>query len=80
MAVTIEASPEQVWPWLVQPGWGRGGCHSAVHERNSSAPIVADLAALDELEIRSSSSSAKDRAWRLASCSGLTAGRCQKNQ
>lgn len=80
MAVTIEASPEQVWPWLVQLGWGRGGCHSTVHERNSSAPIVADLAALDELEIRSSSSSAKDRAWRLASCSGLTAGRCQKNQ
>jgi len=25
MAVTINATPEQVWPWLVQMGWGRGG-------------------------------------------------------
>ncbi len=23
-AVTIDASPERVWPWLVQMGWGRG--------------------------------------------------------
>ena len=28
MAVTIEASPEQVWPWLVQMGWDRGGWYS----------------------------------------------------
>jgi hypothetical protein len=28
MAVTIEASPEQVWPWLVQLGWDRGGWYS----------------------------------------------------
>jgi hypothetical protein len=25
MAVTIGAPPEQVWPWLVQMGWDRGG-------------------------------------------------------
>lgn len=25
MAVTIGAAAEQVWPWLVQMGWDRGG-------------------------------------------------------
>jgi hypothetical protein len=24
-AVTVEATPEEVWPWLVQIGWGRAG-------------------------------------------------------
>jgi hypothetical protein len=28
MAVTIDASPAQVWPWLVQLGWDRGGWYS----------------------------------------------------
>ena len=28
MAVTIEAPPEQVWPWLVQMGGDRGGWYS----------------------------------------------------
>jgi hypothetical protein len=28
MAVTIDAAPEQVWPWLVQMGWDRGGWYS----------------------------------------------------
>jgi hypothetical protein len=27
-AVTIEAPPDQVWPWLVQLGWDRGGWYS----------------------------------------------------
>ena len=27
-AVTINATAEQVWPWLVQMGWGRGGWYS----------------------------------------------------
>lgn len=27
-AVTIDASPEQVWPWLVQLGHGRAGFYS----------------------------------------------------
>lgn len=27
-AVTIEATPEQIWPWLVQFGQGRGGWYS----------------------------------------------------
>ena len=28
MAVTIDAPAEQVWPWLVQMGWERGGWYS----------------------------------------------------
>lgn len=28
MAVTIEAPPQQVWPWLVQMGWDRGGWYT----------------------------------------------------
>lgn len=28
-AVTIEAPPSSVWPWLVQMGWGRGGWYTA---------------------------------------------------
>lgn len=27
-AVTIDASPEEIWPWLVQMGQGRGGFYS----------------------------------------------------
>ena len=28
MAITIEAPPEKVWPWVVQQGWQRGGFYS----------------------------------------------------
>jgi proline iminopeptidase len=28
MAVTIEAPPDQVWPWLIQLGGDRGGWYS----------------------------------------------------
>ena len=28
-AITIEAPPECVWPWLVQMGWGRAGWYTA---------------------------------------------------
>jgi hypothetical protein len=28
-AVTIAAAPSDVWPWLVQMGWGRGGWYTA---------------------------------------------------
>src|SRR3712207_3552777 len=27
-AVTIDAPPEEVWPWLMQMGWGRAGFYS----------------------------------------------------
>lgn len=27
-AVLIHARPEEIWPWLVQMGWGRGGFYS----------------------------------------------------
>ena len=28
-AITIDAPPERVWPWVVQMGWGRGGWYTA---------------------------------------------------
>ncbi|WP_350277861.1 hypothetical protein [Kribbella sp. HUAS MG21] len=28
-AVTVDAPPSAVWPWLVQMGWGRGGWYTA---------------------------------------------------
>jgi hypothetical protein len=28
-AITINAPPRDVWPWLVQMGWGRGGWYTA---------------------------------------------------
>ena len=28
-AVTLPAPPEQVWPWLAQVGWHRGGWYTA---------------------------------------------------
>lgn len=28
-AVTIDAGPERIWPWLVQMGWHRGGWYTA---------------------------------------------------
>lgn len=28
-AITIDAAPSEVWPWLVQMGWGRGGWYTA---------------------------------------------------
>jgi hypothetical protein len=28
-AITIDAPPEDVWPWLVQMGWGRAGWYTA---------------------------------------------------
>jgi hypothetical protein len=28
-AVTVDAPPANIWPWLVQMGWGRGGWYTA---------------------------------------------------
>ena len=28
-AVTVDASPDEVWPWLAQVGWHRGGWYTA---------------------------------------------------
>ena len=38
MAVTIEAPPDQVWPWLVQMGWDRGGWYSWDRLDNAGRP------------------------------------------
>jgi hypothetical protein len=38
-AVTVAAPPEQVWPWLVQLGYGRGGWYSYDWIDNDAGPV-----------------------------------------
>ena len=56
-AVTIDAPPEDVWPWLVQMGWDRGGWYSwdlldNAGRRSATAvhPEWQDLAVGDQLK------------------------------
>lgn len=43
MAVTINAPPEQVWPWLVQLGGDRGGWYSWDHLDNAGRPSAREV-------------------------------------
>lgn len=43
MAVTIEAPPQQVWPWLVQMGWDRGGWYSWDRLDNAGRPSATEV-------------------------------------
>jgi hypothetical protein len=43
MAVTINATPEQVWPWLVQMGWDRGGFYSWDLLDNAGRPSAEEI-------------------------------------
>jgi hypothetical protein len=43
MAITIEAPPEQVWPWLVQMGGDRGGWYSWDHLDNGGRPSAKEV-------------------------------------
>src|SRR5579871_298398 len=43
MAVTIEASPDQVWPWLVQMGGDRGGWYSWDLLDNAGRPSATEV-------------------------------------
>ncbi len=43
MAVTIDASPDQVWPWLVQMGGDRGGWYSWDRLDNGGRPSAQEV-------------------------------------
>ena len=43
MAVTIEAAPDQVWPWLVQMGGDRGGWYSWDRLDNGGRPSAQEV-------------------------------------
>jgi uncharacterized protein YndB with AHSA1/START domain len=43
MAVTIDAPPSRVWPWLAQMGYGRGGWYSWDHLDNWGNSSVKEL-------------------------------------
>jgi hypothetical protein len=58
-AITIDASPSDIWPWLVQMGSGRGGAYTYdwienlfglnMHSADEILPQFQDLKAGDEL-------------------------------
>jgi proline iminopeptidase len=43
MAVTIDAPPDQVWPWLIQMGWDRGGWYSWDRLDNAGRPSAREV-------------------------------------
>jgi proline iminopeptidase len=43
MATTINASPKQVWPWLMQLGGDRGGWYSWDHLDNAGHPSAKEV-------------------------------------
>jgi hypothetical protein len=51
-AITVAAPPEQVWPWLVQLGYGRGGWYSYDWIDNDGQPSADRiLPELQQLEV-----------------------------
>jgi hypothetical protein len=42
-AVTVEATPTQIWPWLVHLGWGRAGWYSYDWVDNGGKPSAWEL-------------------------------------
>jgi hypothetical protein len=42
-AVTVEARPEQIWPFLVQIGWGRAGWYGYDWVDNGGRPSTWEL-------------------------------------
>jgi hypothetical protein len=42
-AVTMRAAPEQVWPWLVQMGFGRAGMYSYEWLDNHRKPNASEI-------------------------------------
>jgi proline iminopeptidase len=43
MAITIDASPERVWPWLLQLGGDRAGWYSWDHLDNAGRPSAREV-------------------------------------
>ena len=60
-AVTIDAPPDAVWPWLVQMGSGRGGAYTydwienlfglGMHSANEVLPQFQDVNVGDEMQL-----------------------------
>jgi hypothetical protein len=42
-AITVEATPQQIWPWLVQVGWGRAGYYGYDLIDNGAKPSAWEI-------------------------------------
>jgi hypothetical protein len=42
-AITINATPEKIWPWIVQMGCGRGGFYSLDTLDNAGVPSAREI-------------------------------------
>jgi len=42
-AVTVDATPQQIWPWLVQVGWGRAGYYGYDWVDNGGEPSAWEI-------------------------------------
>ncbi|HEY6689139.1 MAG TPA: hypothetical protein VI094_23345 [Propionibacteriaceae bacterium] len=62
MAVTIEAPPERVWPWLVQMGYDRAGWYSWDRLDNGGRPSV-DRIYPEWQEVKLGTSSRTSSGW-----------------
>ena len=49
--ITVNASPAEVWPWLVQMGYGRGGWYSYDKMDNSGASADRIMPELQDLSV-----------------------------
>ncbi len=76
-AITIDAPPDAIWPWLVQMGSGRGGAYTYdwienllglnMHSADEILPEFQDLKAGDELPMGPGGRSC---GWRCSTRSG----------
>jgi hypothetical protein len=53
-AITVEATPEQIWPWLVQVGWGRAGYYGYDLIDNGGKPSAWEISISTWKQARSS--------------------------
>ncbi len=42
-SLTVKATPEQIWPWLVQVGWGRAGYYGYDWVDNAGKPSAWEI-------------------------------------
>ena len=70
-AITIEATPDAIWPWLVQLGYGKAGWYSYDWIDNDFRPSANRI--LPQYQSLSPSSTVENATEALARCGGCPA-------